>query len=215
MRRASHRIYDEGMSDAAQERAREELRQLRFETYEHMRKIRLSKKQIDRIVNRIRSLVEIVREADRDLSQFSRRAAMSYDEVRQLADVEALDAGARGERSEGTAYPLALFDVAHREDHIETTLEQAPGDLDPEARARAGDDRGAALAAHVELSAHEAARVPPEARAIERKDDGAIEERVEHLRRAGLSRARAQADSSANGAGGGPASRCFPVRREC
>jgi RNA polymerase primary sigma factor len=87
MRRASHRIYDEGMSDAAQERAREELRQLRFETYEHMRKIRLSKKQIDRIVNRIRSLVEIVREADRDLSQFSRRAAMSYDEVRQLADV--------------------------------------------------------------------------------------------------------------------------------
>ena len=87
MRRVNSRVHDPNASDAEQARAREEMRQLRFGTYEHMRQIRLSKKQIDRIVNRIRSLVEVINDADRDLGRLANRARASYDEVREISDM--------------------------------------------------------------------------------------------------------------------------------
>jgi RNA polymerase primary sigma factor len=87
MRRVTQRIYDEGGSDVQAASAREDLRQLRYESYEHMRRVRLSKKQIDRIVQRMRSLVDIIHDAERELQQASRRARLSYVKVRELADM--------------------------------------------------------------------------------------------------------------------------------
>jgi RNA polymerase primary sigma factor len=99
IRRLSWQLnHDASLSDARRARVREQLRQKRVELYGRMREVRLSKRQIDRAVTRIRRGIEIIEEAQRDLTRLEKRTHFSFAKVRELCDLYR-DNAARGQRA--------------------------------------------------------------------------------------------------------------------
>jgi RNA polymerase primary sigma factor len=74
------------LSDTKRRKLREEMRTRKGEIYDEMRKIRLSKKQIERIVAHVRASVEAIDDATRELAKLERKTGRTYEEVRSLAE---------------------------------------------------------------------------------------------------------------------------------
>ena len=75
------------LSEAKKRKLREEQRALKVSTYEAMRDVRLSKKQIDRIVIHIGQSIDTMDRASLDIANEERRIGYSYDEVREMAEL--------------------------------------------------------------------------------------------------------------------------------
>ena len=86
MRRLTQQLRSKKLTDARRRKVKEEIKGKKVAMYEAMRSVRLSKKQIDRIVGRIRECIEIVDAASRELSRLESRAGRSYADVRELAE---------------------------------------------------------------------------------------------------------------------------------
>ncbi|MFT6397041.1 MAG: RNA polymerase primary sigma factor [Bradymonadia bacterium] len=87
MRRTQQHLRNKKLSDAKRRKGRDSLKASKVEIYESMRQVRLSKKQIDRIVDRIQGTIDVVDKATRELGQLERRANRTYAEVRELAEM--------------------------------------------------------------------------------------------------------------------------------
>jgi len=88
MRRVQRALaHADGLSEAKKRKLREEQRALKVSTYEAMRDVRLSKKQIDRIVIHIGESIDTMDRASLDIATEERRIGYSYDEVREMAEL--------------------------------------------------------------------------------------------------------------------------------
>ncbi len=87
MRRTQQHLRNTKLSEAKRRKGRDTLKSSKVEIYESMRQVRLSKKQIDRIVDRIQGAIHVVDQATRELKQLERRANRTYAEVRELAEM--------------------------------------------------------------------------------------------------------------------------------
>ncbi|TVR01726.1 MAG: RNA polymerase sigma factor RpoD [Deltaproteobacteria bacterium] len=97
MRRLAHQLSpDSGLSEARRKKVREQLRTIKAAIHEDVGKVgaenreensplKLSRKQIERIVLRIERLVERIEDATREFERAERRIGMPYAEVRELA----------------------------------------------------------------------------------------------------------------------------------
>jgi len=77
---------DLSLSDAKQQNHRTNMRSLKVQTFEAMRQIRLSKKQIERIVIRLRGATAIISRANREIARIEERLGKPYAEIRRRAD---------------------------------------------------------------------------------------------------------------------------------
>jgi RNA polymerase primary sigma factor len=87
MRRVQRELLNDKTTDVKRRKAREKLRNLKLSIYENMRNVRLSKRQIDRIVQRIATCIDTIEQANRQLRQLERTLRMNYRDVREFAEI--------------------------------------------------------------------------------------------------------------------------------
>ncbi len=87
MRRLQRQLGGDTLKEAKRRKVQEQLRALKVELYEQMRQVRLSKKQIERIVLRIHRAIETIDDARRGITRLEQRIGMGYDDVRELAEL--------------------------------------------------------------------------------------------------------------------------------
>jgi RNA polymerase primary sigma factor len=82
--RLKEALEQKKLSDAKRRDLREEIRQLEAQMVEHLEAIQLNKKQIDRIVQKLKGLIRRVEEAEREVHDCERRAGVPVRELRRL-----------------------------------------------------------------------------------------------------------------------------------
>ncbi len=86
MRRLQRQQVTPKLSEAKRRKLREQLRGKKVEIYESMRRVRISKKQVERIVDRIRLAIDTMERSARELTRLERSAKRSYQDIRDLAE---------------------------------------------------------------------------------------------------------------------------------
>jgi RNA polymerase primary sigma factor len=74
---------DAKASDAAKKKAKEEIAELKNEMFEALQELRLNKKQIDRVVARLKGYVSRIEAANREIAECENRSGMSLREFRK------------------------------------------------------------------------------------------------------------------------------------
>jgi RNA polymerase primary sigma factor len=93
--RLKEALEQKKLSDAKRRDLREETRQLEAQMVEHLEAIQLNKKQIDRIVLKLKGLIRRVEEAEREIHDCERRAGVPLRDLRRLLAECRTDDGAR------------------------------------------------------------------------------------------------------------------------
>ena len=87
IRRIHRQLAKPRLKAAQRNKLREQLRGKKADIYENMRQVRLSKKQIERIVISVGESIRIYDHASRELSRMERNASRPYEKVRELAEM--------------------------------------------------------------------------------------------------------------------------------
>jgi RNA polymerase primary sigma factor len=87
MRTVHRQLAKPKLNKTQRAKLRERLRELKVDVYENMRAVRLSKRQVERIVDRVRESIETYDRAARSLRALESRSHRSYADVRELAEL--------------------------------------------------------------------------------------------------------------------------------